>query len=603
MTGSDRKPGRVIQFENGRTATLSGLGGPSDSATELSTWSRLHHLYTVTRLLVNFESVDRTLDGILATVSGTLPLLTAVLIDETTGRARTSVWNTKGVSDQKLRAARNHATATYAYLAGSGSASDTTAGQEDNQPLDPSRIVSIPLVVDRRPIFGVLQLECAASFTEPDLIFVNAVANQLAVALDRHKAMQQEVAAHAEAEAAGRRMRFLADASRLLAVSLDYRSTWENMARLAVPEIADYCFIDILEGPSLRRTAVLSPDLPPEVREKLGEGMLAGVVSDVLKTGRSLIHPQVSGELATGPKEEDSDGSFESYMCVPLRIKGNTLGTLTLVSARSGRVFNLNDLLLLKDLALRTVVAFENAQLYADALQAIRGRDDVVSAVAHDLKGPLAMVLRNVEMLFTKAASEESLICDRKHVEGIKELAGQMNTLIDDLLDIARIEARHLHVGREDCQVLPLINEVMDLANPLAFSKAIRLTSELPPDLPSLFVDRHRILQVFANLIGNAVKFTPPGGTITVRAERFADDVQFSVQDTGTGIPAEEIPHVFDRFWQAKSTSHLGTGLGLFIVKGIVESHEGFIWIESEPGVGSKFLFTVPLKNNVRAAD
>jgi signal transduction histidine kinase len=130
----------------------------------------------------------------------------------------------------------------------------------------------------------------------------------------------------------------------------------------------------------------------------------------------------------------------------------------------------------------------------------------------------------------------------------------------------------------------------------LAISKGLQLKSELPTDLYAVFVDRHRILQVFANLIGNAIKFTPSGGTITVRAEQFEEDIQFSVEDTGPGIPKEEIPHLFDRFWQARKTARLGTGLGLFIVKGIVEGHGGRIWVESELGVGSRFHFTLPMK-------
>jgi len=598
--GSDRKQERVIQFEEGPTATF-GTVVFSGSDPEFPTGSRLDHLYRITKLLLSFESTDKTIGGILGIVSSTLPLLTAILIEDTAGHSRISTWNSKGVSNQRLRASRNLATITYSYLAGAPSTSGTASGGVGEQPGDPSLIISIPLVVGRQPIFGVLQLECAARFNESDLIFVNTISNQLAVVLDREKAMQQEVAARTEAEAAGRRMGFLADASKLLAVSLDYRSTWENMAQLAV-QIADCCLIDVLEGESLRRTAVVSPDLRPEVTAKLAEAMLASVVKQVLKTGRAIVHPDASGDPVTGPVDENSGHSFESYMCVPLRIRGNVLGTLTLVSVRSGHVFTLNDFLLLEDLALRTVVTFENAQLYADALQAIASRDDVVSAVAHDLKGPLAMVLKLIQTVCGKETSEETLICDRKQLERIQQLAQQMNTLIDDLLDIARIEARHLHAGREDCPVLPLVNEAMESAYPLAISKSLQLISEISPDLPSVFVDRHRILQVFANLIGNAVKFTPPSGRILVRAERVADDVQFSVQDNGTGISQDEISHVFDRFWQAKKTAHLGTGLGLFIVKGIVESHQGAIWVESGPGAGSKFLFTLPIAKAGRAS-
>jgi signal transduction histidine kinase len=281
-------------------------------------------------------------------------------------------------------------------------------------------------------------------------------------------------------------------------------------------------------------------------------------------------------------------------MCVPLRVNDHCLGTLTLVSVRSGHLYTNNDLILLEDLARRAVVSFENAQLYLDTLQAVRSRDDVVSAVSHDLKGPLGIVLGYVNVFLARKPPEQSLICERKQVEAIQRSANQMNTLIEDLLDIAKIEAKHLSVQTEACAVVPIVDDAMELPRTLAANKGVQLRSEFPSDLPSIVVDRHRILQVFANLIGNAIKFTPSGGTITVRAEPRDEDIQFSVEDTGSGISEEEMSHLFDRFWQAKKTARLGTGLGLFIVKGIVEGHGGRVWVESKPGSGSKFIFTLP---------
>jgi signal transduction histidine kinase len=616
MSSSNRKPKdmpqektrskeKTILLEAGTTANLPKAVGASDSEPKHSSWSRLDHLYSINKLLMKFESTEKTVGAILGIVSNTLPLCSAILIDERAGYTQVSVWNSEGASEQRLRAARNHATASYAYLSGSSLTSQTNANMVRERPVnlkleerdsrEDNKFIVIPLVVDRRPIFGAFQLECATTFNEADLMFVDAIANQLAVALDRHRAWQQETAARREAEAAERRMRFLADASRLLSASFDYRNTWENMARLAVSEIADYCFIDLLEDQSLRRIVLLSPDLSPEVTEKQVEGILISVVRQVLKTHRPVIHPAMSDKAE---KEEagNSEGPFESYMCVPLRIDEHALGTLTLVSARSHRLYKHSDLVLLEDLARRAVVSFENAQLYADALQAIRSRDDVLNAVSHDLKGPLTIVLGFVNIFLDKAEPEECLICDRKQVEAIQRSAKQMNSLIDDLLDTASIAARHLYVEREVCPVIPLINEAMDLLHSLASSKGLQLKGELPTDLYAVFVDRHRIMQVFANLIGNAIKFTPSGGTITVRAEQFEEVIQFSVEDTGPGIPKEEIPHLFERFWQARKTARLGTGLGLFIVKGIVEGHGGRIWVESELGVGSRFHFTLPMK-------
>jgi signal transduction histidine kinase len=132
------------------------------------------------------------------------------------------------------------------------------------------------------------------------------------------------------------------------------------------------------------------------------------------------------------------------------------------------------------------------------------------------------------------------------------------------------------------------------LPKALAASNRLQLKSDVAPDLPPVLVDRHRILQVLNNLIGNAIKFTPPGGAVTVRVQQTEDDIQFCIEDTGSGIAPDEIPHIFDRFWQARKTARLGTGLGLFLVKGIVEAHGGRVWVESTLGEGSKFFFTLP---------
>lgn len=601
-----RGPEKTLLVEAGSAASLPKAVGPPDAGPKQSSWSRLDHLYRISKLLANFETTRTTVAAILGVISNTLPLRSAILIDETAGRAQISVWQNEDGGAQALLAARDHAEDNYAYLTGSRSILDTTSDiARERRPAlklekkgGSDNFMVLPLLVSRRPIFGVLQLECTAKCSEADLLFADAIVNQLAIALDRDKARQQEMAARQRAETGEKRMRFLSDASRLLSASFDYRSAWENMARLAVGEIADYCFIDIRENKSFRRTVVLSPERAANLTGNALKGLLKHVVKHVFETRHPAIHPAAGNDF-TAPEEpsEDSNPPFESYMCVPLRINEHSLGTLTLVSAQPGHLYNERDLVLLEDLARRAVVAFENAQLYADALQAIRSRDEVLNAVSHDLKAPLTVVLGFVQMFLSKSKPDEPLICERPQVEAIHRQANQMKSLIDDLLDTAKIEARHLYVDREVCRIEPLIIEAMDLPKIMAAGKEVELKSEIAPDLPGISVDRQRIRQVFANLIGNAIKFTASRGTVTVSVHKFDEnDIQFCVEDTGPGIPEEEVPHLFDRFWQAKKTARHGTGLGLFIVKGIVEGHGGRIWVESKVGAGSKFFFTLPVE-------
>ncbi len=196
--------------------------------------------------------------------------------------------------------------------------------------------------------------------------------------------------------------------------------------------------------------------------------------------------------------------------------------------------------------------------------------------------------------LLETAPPTDRRLTSRRQLEVIQRAATRANRLIQDLLDVAKIQAGGLVVDSKPVNAANLVQEAIDGAMPLATAADIRITRSVEDPEREVMCDRDRVLQVFANLIGNAIKFTPRNGEINVGA-RFDDgEAQFWIQDTGPGIPAENIPYVFDRYWQAKSTAKLGTGLGLSIAKGIVEAHGARIWVESEPGKGARFSFTLP---------
>ena len=169
-----------------------------------------------------------------------------------------------------------------------------------------------------------------------------------------------------------------------------------------------------------------------------------------------------------------------------------------------------------------------------------------------------------------------------------------MNRLIQDLLDVTRMEGGILAIEPAAVETRQVIADCVDAQKELATSASLELRLDLEEDLPDVWADRDRLLQVFENLIGNAIKFTEPGGCIVVGARSRGREVHFWVRDSGSGIADEDVPHLFDRFWQADNTGRRGTGLGLPIVKGIVEAHGGRIWVESTKGHGSTFFFTIP---------
>ena len=228
---------------------------------------------------------------------------------------------------------------------------------------------------------------------------------------------------------------------------------------------------------------------------------------------------------------------------------------------------------------------------YEEARQAVEAREQVLKIVSHDLRNPLHTIAMSTELLLEGGGSEEQ----RKRQIGIVRRAGErMNRLVKDLLDVAKLESGRLSIQPRPTAVAPILSEALDMLRPLASEKSLSLEAEVADGLPCLEADAGRIVQLLSNLVGNAVKFTPAGGRIIMRARGAGPLVQLSVADTGPGIPAQQLPHIFGRFWQADPTDRRGIGLGLTISKAIVEAHGGRIWAESRIGEGTTFHFTLP---------
>lgn len=224
--------------------------------------------------------------------------------------------------------------------------------------------------------------------------------------------------------------------------------------------------------------------------------------------------------------------------------------------------------------------------------QAVRAREEVVAVVSHDLRNPLASITSAAELLLEidDLPPEKR----REHLAGIARSGERMGRLIGDLLDVARIEAGGLSVEAAPVPARRLLDEAVEMAAPLVRDRDIALERATRGELPHVGADRDRILQVFSNLVGNALRFTPEGGRIVLRAEAGEDEVVFGVDDTGPGVPEEDRERLFERFWKVDRSEREGAGLGLAIVRGIVEAHGGRVWEEGEPGSGARFRFTVP---------
>lgn len=398
--------------------------------------------------------------------------------------------------------------------------------------------------------------------------------------------------------------RFLADSSAVLARSLDYRATLSGLARLALPDLADWCLIDVLLDGQLRRieAAHWDPELDTLVQELKRfppEAAQAHPSITVIETGEPELIENVSDALLGAIASNDEHLAIlrrlepRSILFVPLIARGRTLGAMGLFTSRPERRYDAEDRLVAVELGRRAALAVDNARLYREARDAIAARDEVLNVVSHDLGNPLSAIRVATRVLDRQL--DPGMDGARAQLEGIRGAAVQMERLIRDLLDVRRIESGRLRLVRRPEPVRGLVDEALRSLQPLAEEQGVALTAHLDDALPArVTVDADRIQQIFSNLVGNALKFTPEGGQVTISAATAEEGVVFSVEDTGPGIPAEHLPHVFDRFWQARQQASHGIGLGLAIAKGLAEAHGGRMSVESEPGRGARFAFVIP---------
>jgi signal transduction histidine kinase/CheY-like chemotaxis protein len=439
------------------------------------------------------------------------------------------------------------------------------------------------------------------------------VVQRIANLLETKHLHREEQEARRAAEAAEARARILAEAGRILATSFDYHTTLSSLARLAVPSVADYAVVDVLQDdgsiarvgvahvdpakePLLLSTGHLAAGRLPATHPELGallegrETLVTNITDDTIdEMAADEDHRRIIVELAP-----------RSLITVPLQAPGRVIGSLVLASAESGRRFDTPDFRLAQELASRAAMAVESARLYHAAERALHARDEMLSIVAHDLRNPLNAIILGVEGVL-EDLSQAQLPTEYQTLQTVRVSARRMDRLIHDLLEVARIESGKLRIEPHPERMSLLINEAVAMMRPLAVAQGLELVSQVDRSLPQVMVDGARILQVISNLVGNAIKFTPKGGTVRIEAELSGHEVLVVVADTGAGIAPEQLPHLFARHWQGSDRDRRGIGLGLAIAKGIVESHRGRIWVESQKGSGSRFYFAIPLPTDGQA--
>jgi two-component system, sensor histidine kinase and response regulator len=302
--------------------------------------------------------------------------------------------------------------------------------------------------------------------------------------------------------------------------------------------------------------------------------------------------------------DRDGEGITVRFMDETFTITAEREQVLELLLASFAELVRTNDALQRSQRALQQANQRERAArrqaesdarrmeaLAREAEAATRTRDEVLATVSHDLRNPIGTIFMSASLLLETELPAPTV---QQQLEIIRRTAERMNVLLQDLLDASKMAAGQFSVAPQPERVESLLTDVRDLLEPLAERSGVSLVEETRVGRLEVLADRARIHQVFSNLIGNAVKFTPEGGRVTVSSEREGGEIVFSVADTGSGIAPDHLPHIFDRYWQAGERKG-GSGLGLAIAKGFVEAHGGRIWAESRLGRGTTFYFTLPI--------
>jgi PAS domain S-box-containing protein len=398
-------------------------------------------------------------------------------------------------------------------------------------------------------------------------------------------------------------LRLLAQAGVTLTASLDLDDIMTRVTELIVGEVADWCVMEIVvDHEASVRIASASPEhtsLARELEQMSTYSIIRGpVIEQAWSTGRPVLIGRITpDELPSYARSEEHLRVLRevapcSLLVVPLTSRDQRLGMMLWISSDPDQLYDQNHLRLASTLAGRISLAIENTRLYQAAVQANQLRDQVLGVVAHDLRNPLNVIQLAADALQFEA--EEAEHGNQQPLQVILRATERMNHLIQDLLDVFQIEAGQLRIERTRMSGTRFLSETVESLRAIARKASLELTLEVEGDIPEICGDHDRLCQVIENLIGNAVKFTPEGGKIEVGARPQGPAVLYYVADTGRGIPSDSLPHVFDRFWQAKTGGH-GAGLGLPIVRGLVDALGGRIWVESTPGVGSTFFFTIPV--------
>ncbi|HSJ57576.1 MAG TPA: GAF domain-containing sensor histidine kinase, partial [Anaerolineae bacterium] len=340
------------------------------------------------------------------------------------------------------------------------------------------------------------------------------------------------------------------------------------------------------------------------MRLKVGQGVAGQVAAS---RQPAVVNDAYRDERFYSQVDRTTGFVTRSILCAPLTVQDRCIGVIELLNKIDG-AFGQEDVDRLANLARSLAIALDNARLYEEARQLHEAKSRFVGTMARELRSPLTAIKGYSEMLASEVAGSPGSL-RVESVEQIRVNADRLITLMEDLLDIARLETGEANLRLEPVAIKEVIAQITSAFEQRLKEKSLRLSVKVPPRLPPAYIDRERVGQVLGSLLTNAYCYTLPKGRITVEAQvldatwrqRDSGWAVVSVADTGIGIGPDEQAQVFQRFFRGEHPvvrQYSGRGLSLSISKSLVELHGGRIWVDSDPGKGSTFHFTLPLTGN-----
>ena len=416
-------------------------------------------------------------------------------------------------------------------------------------------------------------------------------------------AVVEEREARAAAQAAERRSAFLAEATALMASSLDYDERLRALARLCVRSLAEWCVVDVVEGGEIRRVGSAHADpskeeLVRELQRRYAPAWRSAQPGGhAVRRGEPLLIPEVTDSILEGYAVDEGHARLvaelgtATAMAVPLVVRGTPIGAITLASGRRGRRYGPADLALAQELAGRAAAAIDNARLYRDAQEAIRLRDEFLSVASHELNTPITSLQLSVQSIEQGiAASPDAL---RRSLALVGRQTRKLARLVEELLGVSRIVAGRLHLEREELDLAAVVRDVAARMEEELTRAACPIVLSAEQEVSGRW-DRLRLEQVVQNLLSNALKFGA-GKPIEIEIGQTNGTATLVIRDHGIGISADRLEDIFQRFERGVSArSYGGLGLGLYVARSIVEAHGGTIRADTAPGDGARFVVALP---------